>query len=463
MGSNGYLNDNYHNEKHKYIFPKENNFDKIRDKYNVQNQHALRKHINDDDASKAFTDLLQLKVLNSKQSSCFNLTSKFEGYILDNNNFIKSASKQAFTINIDKVEPKTQLNNVIEKVEKCNNKLDALFKRNLMSCKNISTILPCLSVFLGVPQHSSCKLLDRITTTECSYRKWEKEELNISKLNINPTDDFIAEVKNALNSENKEVQLRRISKEYGNFYALRVIGGIKEHINGFSLKSWIKSLNNYDAWDIIEYDEIYSIFDILDDNLQNEIFDALGHRILQAGVNDIPLNWDFSTNATYVHSLSMQFMDLNEITNINNCYIFASIIDKSDRDIFSLRIAYMNEHIPLIIVHRKNSLHKKYPNSPIKVGWIIVGQPINFDFDQANYPVVLKSGGLPISKVDNQYKIEFPKYGDIIESCILNTCMLGLPKINSKCSMRLSVYDIKDINQLINDENGSQRTASFCW
>ncbi|CAG8513279.1 15620_t:CDS:2, partial [Dentiscutata heterogama] len=67
---------------------------------------------------------------------------------------------------------------------------------------------------------------------------------------------------------------------------------------------------------IIEHDEIYPIFDILDDNLQNEIFDILGHRILQAGVNDIPLNWDFSKNATYVHSLSMRFMDLNEITNI---------------------------------------------------------------------------------------------------------------------------------------------------
>ncbi|CAG8684486.1 45244_t:CDS:2 [Gigaspora margarita] len=477
MKSNGYHNNINHDKKHKYVPPNEKN-DEIQDMFKVQNRQVLRKSINDDDASINLSEFQQSTdefqpltdntyILNSKQSSCFDLTSKFEGFIFDNN-IIKRASKRAFKIDIDKVESKTQLNNEITKVEKYNNKLDALFKRNLISCKNISNFLP---FFIG---DTFLQTLDSLATSECSYTKWEKEELNIPKSNIKPTEEFVKVVENALKSKDKETRLRGISKEYGDFYAcrlvfggamikeayneeilnidnsqtskIRVIGGIKEQINGFSLKPWIKSLNDRDVWDIIEYDEIYSIFDLLNDNLQKEVLDVLGYRVLKAGINDVPLNWDFSKNATYVHSLATQFADLDKITKVNNCYIFASIIDKNDRDIFSLRVVYVHEHMPLIVVHLKKSLHKKHKNSPIKVGWIIVGPPTNFDIDQTKCPVMIKSG-----------EIEFFK------SCTLNTCVLGLPEVNTKCLMHLSVYDINDINQLVNDEKVPQRTALFCW
>ncbi|CAG8486167.1 23669_t:CDS:10 [Cetraspora pellucida] len=392
-------------------------------------------------------DNTYISLNNKLQSSCLDLTLKFGGYIFDNNIVIKKASKQAFTIDVDKVESKTEINNEIENVEKCDSKLEALLKRNFISCKNISNLFPCLSVFLGA---ASCKTLDYITTVECSYRKWEKEELKISKSNINPTNNFIMQVENALESDDKEAQLRRVSNEFGNFYArrlvfggamieeiididdsqnyeIRVIGGNKEYTNiNSSLKPWVMSLNNRDTWDIIEYDEIYSIFDILDYSLQQTILDVLGHRILKAGINDIPINWDFSNNAPYVHSLAPQFTGLDKITKITNCYIFASILDKKDRDIFSLRIGYIDEHTPLFIVHlKKPSYIKKYKNYPIKYGWIIVGQPTNFDFDRIKYPVVLKSGELPTSNVDKLCKIEFSKYRE------LNTCALGQPEIKT--------------------------------
>ncbi|CAG8552719.1 25669_t:CDS:2 [Gigaspora rosea] len=388
----------------------------------VRSLNILKKSI-DKDVNIGLSKSLQLDntyILNSKQSSCSSLALKFKGYIFEND-IIKCASKQAFTIDIDKVKSDTQLNNEIEKVEKCDSKLDSLFKRNFISCQNISNILSCSSNFFG---DTFCHMLDHMTTIKCSYRKWEKEELSISKSNINPTKDFITAVENALKSKNKEVQLRMISREYGGFYArrlvfggaiiketsndatiirVRVIGGIKEYISGSSLKYWINSLDNRSTWDIIEYDKIYSIFDLLDDSLQQKVFDILGHRILKAGFNDIPSTLDFSKNAEHVHSLSPQLMGLDKIAKISNCYIFASFIDKSDRETFSLRICYKNEHVPLIIVHPKKPLHKKCKNSPIKVGWIIVGQPINFDFDQTKYPVVLK-------RINNQYKIESSKH-----------------------------------------------------
>ncbi|RIB28698.1 hypothetical protein C2G38_1397368 [Gigaspora rosea] len=150
MKNNGYHNNINNNKKHKYVPPNQKN-DEIQDMFKVQNRQVLRKSINDDNASTNLYEFQQSTdefqqlidntyILNSKQSSCFDLTSKFEGYIFDNN-VIKRASKRAFTFDIDKVESKTQLNNEITKVEKCNNKLDALFKRNLIPCKNICLFL----------------------------------------------------------------------------------------------------------------------------------------------------------------------------------------------------------------------------------------------------------------------------------------------------------------------------------
>ncbi|CAG8787471.1 21428_t:CDS:1, partial [Gigaspora rosea] len=46
------------------------------------------------------------------------------------------------------------------------------------------------------------------------------------------------------------------------------IGRIKEYISGSSLKLWINFNDNCSTWDIIEYDKLYSIFDLLDDSLQ---------------------------------------------------------------------------------------------------------------------------------------------------------------------------------------------------
>ncbi|CAG8748599.1 14176_t:CDS:2, partial [Racocetra fulgida] len=172
---------------------------------------------------------------------------------------------------------------------KCDSELEALFKRNFISCKKISNLFPSLSVFLGA---TSRQTLNDVTTIECSYRKFEREELKISKSNLTPTNNFIMEVENALESDDKETQLRKLLNEFGNFYAcrlvfggamieeirdyeVRIIGGNKEYVNGSSSKLWVNSLNNRDTWDIIEYDETYSIFDILDYSLQQKILNVL--------------------------------------------------------------------------------------------------------------------------------------------------------------------------------------------
>ncbi|CAG8748868.1 483_t:CDS:2, partial [Racocetra persica] len=77
----------------------------------------------------------------------------------------------------------------------------------------------------------------------------------------------------------------------------------------------------------------------------------------------------------FVHSLNENFNKLKEskkITNIHDCRIFASIMNKEFRGIFSIRVEYEDEGTPLIIAHH-----------------ITMGYPEAFDFD--NTEMILRS------------------------------------------------------------------------
>ncbi|CAG8701546.1 6638_t:CDS:2, partial [Racocetra fulgida] len=110
----------------------------------------------------------------------------------------------------------------------------------------------------------------------------------------------------------------------------------------------------------------------------------------------------------FVHSLDENFNKLKEskkITNIHDCQIFASIMNKEFRDIFSIRVEYEDKGTPLIIAHHitsiqnmKNRLIKiaSKKDLKLKIGWIIVGYPETFDFD--NTEMILRSSEHTVSE-----------------------------------------------------------------
>ncbi|CAG8486209.1 23671_t:CDS:2 [Cetraspora pellucida] len=424
-----------------------------------------------------------------------------QGFVFEDN-LVNNAPKVAFTINKDKIKSiifKAKENSTIpeffnyeeEKIEECKRELDILCARNLISYKD-STIVPWLSIFLGKSKEASLENLKNKMTTEIFITKFKKAEIFISKEYIILTEEFKRKIKKTINSNKNyhEIMdnLREITKDYGYFYARHIVfgGAIIEETNpenstypriigggNFgkqpSPKEFAESLKDFKKWRIIEYSDICSIFDLLDDELRKKVLDLLGYRILKADIKDIPLNHDFSEKKFYIYSLAPQLEELSKITNIQDCHIFASIMNKDD-GVFSLRVEYINdESSPAIVVHNITNIQNKYP---IRIGWIIVGQPNNFDFHfvHTEYPIVLKSKKCSVSyKAGKHYRIEIP---DFDGSCMLSTCVLETPSKTTQATFVVGshiipsshlacifVHDLKD--NTINDDELFQKLKLF--
>ncbi|KAF0449752.1 hypothetical protein F8M41_002395 [Gigaspora margarita] len=229
---------------------------------------------------------------------------------------------------------------------------------------------------------------------------------------------------------------RRIEKKTKAFSSYsttrtRVVGGITEEYDSQddSIKSWLSSLKDHTTWDIIEYDEIGLIFDLLDDGLRKQIFDILGYPILKAHIDEIEFN--ASKLKPVIYPLSTYIEDLEGI-KINECQIYASVISEY-KDAFSLHVNYVDEETPEIIVHLiQNKAEKQH--LIFKLCWIIVGLPVHFNFDPINYPIILKSKKYFKFEEKDHYVIENTGAPRFSESCILCTCVLEPEKITNNDS-----------------------------
>ncbi|CAG8456074.1 12181_t:CDS:2, partial [Cetraspora pellucida] len=200
--------------------------------------------------------------------------------------------------------------------------------------------------------------------------------------------------------------------------SLNVKGGDVANFNFDDPSNWINSLKNIDTWDIIEYEEVHSIFDLLEDNLRKEVLEALGKRILKVNIESIkyPMSDD---KKPYAHQLGKQ---LEDITNIEECEIFSTVMKKKNRHMFSSYICYDSPDKPVILIQRipGKMTKKKYIN--IKIGWIVVGYPTKtFDFDLSNQ-VIFKS-----EKYDFKTKKHIEQADQDIQNVdqyVLATCIL---------------------------------------
>ncbi|CAG8648377.1 12129_t:CDS:2 [Gigaspora margarita] len=289
------------------------------------------------------------------------------------------------------------------KTLECKNKFEELCYRNFITFGNATSILPWASIFFGHDKENLSKKLESFNTkTEYSYIKKRCAMIKITKENISLTIEFKNEVEAALNEgtqDEKVAKLRKIAIKYGHFYASTIyFGGVivqkaenieqtdeNENINKISIQGgaelpgaianvdinstagnysstsksktkysfiikggddakiftlenssdWINSLKNTNTWDMIEYEDVNSIFDLLDDDLRKRVLKTLGKRILKANIESI--EYIINNNKPKAHPLGKQ---LENITNIEECEIFSTIMKKKDRHIFSSYISY---------------------------------------------------------------------------------------------------------------------------
>ncbi|CAG8598914.1 7592_t:CDS:2 [Cetraspora pellucida] len=168
-----------------------------------------------------------------------------------------------------------------------------------------------------------------------------------------------------------------------------IIGGTE---NSQNKDLWRQSLNDETKWKIIGYAEVYSLFELLDNELKTEVLNIMGHQILEAKIDEI----SFNTKKYEKDKKPYIYKELPKIKNISECNILASIVSK-EYNVFSLHVDYMggDKNRPVIVIHHIQGektiiSHNKVKEVKIKLGWIIVGPQTSFDFS-TKYPPIFKS------------------------------------------------------------------------
>lgn len=211
--------------------------------------------------------------------------------------------------------------------------------------------------------------------TNSAYNVIEHSRLSL-KLQLEPTDDFIKEVKEAIDSKNPK-KFKEITESFGQFIPREVIlGGREYHEN--SDKDLFESLKDLRNWKCIKFKNPISIFGLLEENLRKKILPLIGKKILYMK------STEYCTEITNCGSKlcdipkeTLKFVQNEEV----DCNIFATVVDKEEvkNDIFNCQILWPSKGDPKLIIHCIQKKFKKR-NCKLEIRWMVIGYDLNFDF-----------------------------------------------------------------------------------
>ncbi|CAB4442889.1 unnamed protein product [Rhizophagus irregularis] len=269
----------------------------------------------------------------------------------------------------DKVKLKVQIDGFhslsvrLNPNEKLSNIRQELEKYSVISMKYIY-LFAAKSNIITREEEKDWKLND-IMETSVSLKLFEDlEQINYDHY-LEPTENFYYKIQKAMISANPRKELKEITKKFGRFIsneffkienALNLTGNFKRTKNElfkligskqsnnfeeFDEKAWIESLNDLGNWGCTEYKKPVSIF-----------------RPLPYDLPDI-----------------IQKKDAE-------CNIFATVIDTEDsrNDFFNCQILWLPNEKPRLIIHCIQNSNFKKPKYNLKIGLMVVGYDINFNF-----------------------------------------------------------------------------------
>ncbi|CAG8594525.1 1084_t:CDS:2 [Cetraspora pellucida] len=311
------------------------------------------------------------------QNAEFDLTQlRFEkGFKINKDNSVISASHQAFEITHDgiQIEKKNEQN---KGTHECKHEKTTECKRSFMFDVKLSAASEWVSACIGLSQENSNKTLKKHTIhTRHSY------ELVLIE-----------------NSKSKA-----INPQVGAGIATI----FKPKINA------IQSLNNAKKWKITGYENIYSLFELSDDELKEKALNIMGHQILETKFNEIKFN-------------------IKEYEkNKKPCGL------------------YVWKKTPVIVIHHiQGDKAKRMPkNINIRIGWMFIEPPTSFEFKTTNNTPQVKNSsdkGMAtcIHVYHNPYESTFT-IGNYLTRCQESV---------RQESAQLFVYDIKAEKEVTDEE-----------
>ncbi|CAB4426346.1 unnamed protein product [Rhizophagus irregularis] len=223
---------------------------------------------------------------------------------------------------------------------------------------------------------------------------------------IEPTEEFIKEIKDGIKSDNPEKEFRKIMEEYGQFIPteiifggrvyfkdnkfMRTIGGKYHEGENFNEKYWMESLNDYQNWDIMELKNPIIIFKLLPEDMYKQIIFSFGKKILysdwdlyswKSGMTNIYDFPDFPDNPYNKKDL------LKTIRNKDaDCDIFATVANNSNNskdNLFNCQILKSEKTKPSILIHciQKGSQLRELN---LEINYMVIGYDTDFKHIYSN-------------------------------------------------------------------------------
>ncbi|CAB4411026.1 unnamed protein product [Rhizophagus irregularis] len=275
--------------------------------------------------------------------------------------------------------------------------------------------------------------------TNLTYRVIEYNKMSL-KFKLEPTTEFIEAVKDVIDSKNPR-KFKKIINDFGQFIPKEVIlggrayfiarenleenvgehatkmsgqasnvgiekrflkslsknnsskcqsfklfGGKQFNSNNFNETDWAESLRDFRYWSCTKFKDSVNIFQLLSEDLRKQILSLVGKRILFTSIEDY--SYKLPESRSQLINIPENILEILQNKDAD-CNIFATIIDKKEKDVFSCQIIWSPNEDPRLRIH---CIQKKFRKRKckLKIKWMVVCYDIKFDFNHSVKLKVLK-------------------------------------------------------------------------
>jgi hypothetical protein len=176
---------------------------------------------------------------------------------------------------------------------------------------------------------------------------------------------------------------------FSKYQSFKLFGGKEVCSNNFNETDWVESLKDFRNWSCIKFKNTANIFQLLSKDLRKQLLSLVGKKILYTNTEDYTYYlFEAGMHQAFKLNIPENILEILQHKDAE-CNIFATIIDKKERDIFNCQVFWPPNEDPKLIIH---CIQKKFRKREcnLKIMWMIVGYNINFNFNHSDFNVKLE-------------------------------------------------------------------------
>ncbi|POG62454.1 hypothetical protein GLOIN_2v627798 [Rhizophagus irregularis DAOM 181602=DAOM 197198] len=170
------------------------------------------------------------------------------------------------------------------------------------------------------------------------------------------------------------------------FKSFKLFGGKEACSNNFNETDWVESLKDFKYWSCINFKEPVNIFQLLPEDLRKQILSLTGKKILFTSVEDY--SYKLLESGSQLINIPEKFLEILQCKD-SDCNIFATVVDKNEKDIFNCQVVWPPNEDPKLLIHCIQKKFRKH-ECKLNIRWMIIGYDINFNFNNSEFNFKLK-------------------------------------------------------------------------